>query len=180
MQVARSPAGRISCSEHVSDPAALPEVGRTNSFDNVESMCADLTSGPFNIISMTFIKGSDDITASLGDAATHVYDNNSDGFGDTGAEIRTVRPSAPVAITAELADTTTQLRTIINEMRRLHPTTCHSSAKLSVPEHPTTVHAPPKMEYMGLDARLCEIRLGHAGAAAIRTQRQVAKPQSDF
>ena len=132
MQVARSPAGRISC------------------------------------------------TASIGDPATRVSDDDSDGLDDTGVEIRTARPSAPKAITAELADTTTQLRTLINEMRRLHPTTCHSSAKLSVPEHPTTVHAPPKMEYMGLDARLCEIRLGHAGAAAIRTQRQVAKPQSDF
>ena len=132
MQVARSPAGRISC------------------------------------------------TASIGDPATRVSDDDSDGLDDTGVEIRTARPSALVAITVELSDTTTQLRTLINELRRLYPTTCHSTAKQSVPEKPATVHAPPKIEPMDLDARLREICLGHAGAAAIRRQRQVAKPQSDF
>lgn len=192
MQVSRSPAGMISCAEHVHDQGALQEhphlsptaallrakrvdTQRTHSLDNVESMCADMTTA--------FNKGSHDTTTSLEATVTCVSDDGSADSSDTGesaASTRSATPSAPAPNTAELADTVTQLQNLINEMHRPLPTSLHTTDVRSIPDQPATVHAPPYMALMGLDARLGETRLGHAGAAAIRRQRQVTKLQSDF
>ena len=87
---------------------------------------------------------------------------------DTGVGMQMATPCAVTH--CELADTTTQLRNLIDKMHCLNSTTRRSTAELSVPEHCD----------VGLDDRLRDIRLCHAGAAAIRRQRQVAKLHSDF
>lgn len=104
-----------------------------------------------------------------------------------GAATLTTAPGPnPATRTVELDDTATQPRRLNNFSLKMHrliklprfsPTSHHSAAVLrTIPEHPVKLPAAPAMS---LDARLRLTRLGHAAAAATRSQR-VAKLQSDY
>jgi hypothetical protein len=164
-----------SCSEHLSATAAAQEQHPLSPATALlPAMRVDIeaakrpTAGK---ASTTERKHSVEMTCLSGD--------DSDDSRDPGTATRRATRSEPVAHTAHLAESAPHLRNLINKMHRLsvvhHPTTRRRAALSNIPEELATLQAPP----MSLDAHLLEIRLGHAGAAAVRRQR-VTKIQSDL